>query len=101
MLLPFVLIGCAWIVMRLIATPGYRSFAQKRLDYMRARFQDIKHKIRFSPTTIALEEREDEIVEFFELYKYEAGARGLTSELYADLNNKRTDLIGYKSKLRA
>jgi hypothetical protein len=101
MLLPFILLGCAWIVLRLYATPGYKSFAQKRLEYMKARFRDIKHKINFCPTTTALEESEDEIVIFFEQYKFEPGARGYTSELYADLQNRRTELIGYKRSLRA
>jgi hypothetical protein len=100
MLYPLIIMGCIWLVLKLASAPTHKSFAQRRIDYMRQRQRDLLHQIRFTPTTTALEDTEDEVHGFFELYKFVEGVKGLTSELHAALHNKREELRGYK-KVRA
>jgi hypothetical protein len=95
-LLPFVVGGCIWLALKLMSTPSYRSFAQRRIDFMKQRYRDLKHKINFTPTTTALESVEDEIHEFFQLYKFEQGVKGFSAELHSELQNKREELRGFR-----
>lgn len=91
MLLPFIALFGLYIFSRAISKPR-TSFDEFTWRRMFSRFQDLKHKIDYTSTTIELEDISDEVLDFFSLYKFEQGIKSYTGELYSRIENRRVAL---------
>jgi hypothetical protein len=99
MLFPFVVLAILYVVGRAISKPrltAYEDFVRRRME---SKYQDIKHQIEFCGTSAALEDLTNDVIELFELYKYEPGIKGYCGDLYAMIENRRIALR--KERIRA
>jgi hypothetical protein len=99
MLLPFIALFGLYLLVKAASKPR-TSFNEFQWRRMFSKFQDLKHQIEYSATTIQLDQISDDILDFFSLYKFEQGIKSYTGELYSMIENRRVALRNAR-KIRA
>jgi hypothetical protein len=92
MLFPFIILGVLIVVGRAVSKPritAYEDFVRRRMEI---KFYDIKHRIEYCGTVTALEDLTNDIIEYFDLYKYEPGIKGNCGQLHSMIENRRIAL---------